>query len=72
VRGFELLKILYDRDERLGVVHAAVDEARRVLQERRAADYVGNMLWLQQLRSTEYFSRWIELKENNNNNFQKT
>jgi hypothetical protein len=38
-------------------------EAAGSVQARRERDYVGQMLWRQQLRSTEYFSRWIELKE---------
>ena len=33
------------------------------LESRRARDYVGGALWHHTLRSTEYFSRWIEMKE---------
>ena len=33
------------------------------LEARRARDYVGGALWHHTLRSTEYFSRWIEMKE---------
>ena len=29
----------------------------------RDSDYVGGALWHHTLRSTEYFSRWIEMKE---------
>ena len=62
-RGFELLRLLYERQRNLGSVHAAVAAAVAQLEQRRRHDYAGAMLWQQQLRATEYFSRWIELKE---------
>ncbi|PRW59577.1 glycosyl transferase [Chlorella sorokiniana] len=62
-RGFELLRLLYGRERNLGRVHAAVAAAQQQLEERRRQDFTGSMLWQQQLRATEYFSRWIELKE---------
>jgi len=34
-----------------------------VLTEKRNGDYTQAMLWHQSMRSTEYFSRWVELKE---------
>ena len=34
-----------------------------VLAERRKRDYTQGMLWHQSMRSTEYFSRWVEIKE---------
>lgn len=61
--GFRLLSLLYDRERNLGRVLGAVEAARRGLERRRAADFTGAMLWQTQLRATEYFSRWIELKE---------
>ena len=33
------------------------------LDDAREQDVVGQMLWSQQMRATEYFSRWIALKE---------
>jgi hypothetical protein len=33
------------------------------LPEKRQRDFMQSMVWHQSLRSTEYFSRWIELKE---------
>lgn len=33
------------------------------LAQRREKDYMSSMLWYNSIRSTEYFSRWIELKE---------
>ena len=40
-------------------------EFRSLLEElpaRRAANVVGSILWHQSMRSTDYFSRWIEAK----------
>lgn len=65
-RGFELLSLLYDRERNLQRVLAAVEGAAAAAQERRAADFTGAMLWHQQNRATEFFSRWIELKETGN------
>ncbi|KAL4429361.1 hypothetical protein ABPG77_005135 [Micractinium sp. CCAP 211/92] len=62
-RGFQLLRLLYDAERNLARVHAAVEAAAAELEARRASDFTGAMLWSQQLRATEYFSRWIELKE---------
>jgi glycosyltransferase involved in cell wall biosynthesis len=61
--GFSLLRRLYDAEGRLAAVHGAIEGALEGLEERRAQDFVGQVLWQQQVRSTEYFSRWIELKE---------
>ncbi len=47
----------------LGVVRAAVEGALGDLGARRRRDYVGAVLWQQGLRATEFFSRWVELKE---------
>ena len=62
-RGFSLLAQLYDRQANLGRVCAAVEEALAEQEQRRGQDFVGGMLWQQGQRATEYFSRWIELKE---------
>lgn len=61
--GFSLLRRLYDAEGRLAAVHSAIEGALEGLEERRAQDFVGQVLWQQQMRATEYFSRWIELKE---------
>ena len=45
------------------VLQEAFDAALADKEARRNTDYVGHMVWSQQLRATEYFSRWIELKE---------
>ncbi|KAK9812031.1 hypothetical protein WJX73_010341 [Symbiochloris irregularis] len=61
--GLQLLQQLYGKDARLQVVKEALLTALQHMEKRRSTDYVGQMLWSQQLRATEYFSRWIELKE---------
>ena len=44
-------------------VQEGIEHALQNLEELRGSDYVGSMLWMQQFKATEYFSRWIELKE---------
>ena len=61
--GLGLLRTLFDRDRNLAAVAAAMGRAVRGLEERRDADVTGAALWHQSNRSTEFFSRWIELKE---------
>ncbi len=61
-QGYRLLKTLFDRDH-----HALrFQETLRHLEENRGLNRgknkVGQILWHQSLRSTEYFSRWIEQK----------
>ena len=34
-----------------------------MLDESRREDFTGAALWHHSVRSTEYFSRWIEMKE---------
>lgn len=47
------------------LMQQAINTAAETQDNRRARDFVGQMLWSQQLRASEYFSRWIELKERN-------
>lgn len=58
-----LLRELYAKEPNLDGIRAAVQRAAEDLTVRRARDYSGAVLWQQTARSTEYFSRWIELKE---------
>lgn len=44
-------------------VKASLNETTTNLQVKRRHDYTRALLWHQFTRSTEYFSRWIELKE---------
>lgn len=61
--GQRLLATLYGADARLAAVRAAVEGALADLETRRGRDYVGAVLWQQGLRATEFFARWVELKE---------
>jgi hypothetical protein len=65
-RGFALLEELYDAQHHFDAIHSAIEKAKNELKSRRARGYVGEMLWSQQMRATEYFSRWIEGKERKN------
>ncbi|KAL7462143.1 hypothetical protein ACHAXS_002530 [Conticribra weissflogii] len=58
-----LLNGLFDRDKNLPIVDHAINHALVDIDDRRKSDLVGSLLWHQNHRSTEYFSRWIELKE---------
>jgi hypothetical protein len=62
-QGFQLLRLLYDGERNLERVQQAVAAAAGQLEERRRLDFAGAMLWQQSSRATEFFSRWIELKE---------
>ncbi|KAL4535246.1 hypothetical protein Ndes2526B_g06145 [Nannochloris sp. 'desiccata'] len=62
-RGFVLLAELYNAEHHFDAIHHAIENAKEELKSRRSRGYVGEMLWSQQMRATEYFSRWIELKE---------
>lgn len=41
----------------------AIEHSLVNLDSIRETNLLGRILWLQQNRATEYFSRWIELKE---------
>jgi O-antigen biosynthesis protein len=61
-KGRELVTELYDVAHWDSVLKTLV-EVRENLEARREADFTRAVLWQQSTRSTEYFSRWIELKE---------
>ena len=58
-----LLRKNFDADRNLYAVEQRIQEAIREKDKKRAGDHLSAMLWHQTARSTEYFSRWIELKE---------
>lgn len=45
-------------------VNDCTNKGISLLSQRRQKDHIQAILWHQSMRSTEYFSRWIELKEN--------
>jgi len=62
-RGFDLLSTLYDRQRNLSKIHQAIESRLENVDKFRESNYLGSMLWSQSMRSTEYFSKWIEEKE---------
>lgn len=63
-QGFRLLDVLYNKQRTLTTLHESL-HARydNLTLWRHSKNYIGEILWSQSMRSTEYFSRWIELKE---------
>ena len=64
-RGEERLAESFDEDRNLGVVGEALGSRAANLSADRETDFTGQALWHDSLRCTEYFSRWVELKETN-------
>ena len=54
--GYQVLRERFSFDGQRAVLLDAISRIDR------KNDLIGSMLWYHQLRSTEYFSRWIELK----------
>lgn len=61
--GRSLRQGLFEGQANLQVVRKNIDSAIADMHTKRRTNIVGSMLWHQSNRSTEYFSRWIELKE---------
>lgn len=62
-RGREILGTNFSATVSQADFGCALNEALSTLESRRARDYLGQMLWGQQYRASEYLSKWIELKE---------
>ena len=62
-QGFNLLRALYDGEKNLSQIHSAIELRLEDMDRFRESNYLGSMLWSQAMRSTEYFSKWIEEKE---------
>ena len=62
-KGVELLNSLFNKEQNLQIIDEAISDAMINLQQRRKRDITGQLMWHQSNRSTEYFSKWIELKE---------
>jgi len=60
--GRSLLKNLFGTNN-LDTLNAAITDGATNINSRRQRDYTSAMLWHSTSRSTEFFSRWIELKE---------
>lgn len=63
--GQECLKALYSATANWSVVEDGLSRVLSSLNERRQNDASRAMLWHSSNRSTEFFSRWVELKERN-------
>jgi hypothetical protein len=61
--GDRILAELFDEQNEIQPLEQVLLSAQTHLQARRATNVTGQMLWHHTARSTEYFSRWIELKE---------
>jgi glycosyltransferase involved in cell wall biosynthesis len=71
--GQRLLEQLYHGPRNWEHVQSKLEDTQENLTNRRQSDYTRAMLWHHSNRSTEYFSRWVELKEQvqrRNNNEQ--
>jgi glycosyltransferase involved in cell wall biosynthesis len=69
--GSTLINTLFPKEQNLeqlrrvteGLFEELESENENTLEHRRRSDFTGATLWHHSLRSTEYFSRWIEVKE---------
>ena len=72
-KGVELFNTLFNKEHNLSVIDEAIHNTMMNLHQRRRQDITGQLLWHQSNRSTEYFSKWIQLKEKgpNDNSLDK-
>lgn len=61
--GFTMLHKLFDQKRNFEKLDNAISYSNDLKDIRRRKDYTSALLWDQNARSTEYFSKWIELKE---------
>jgi len=61
--GTGSLRRIFDGRVNLPVVECRIRDGIADLAKQRTMDIFGSILWRDARRSTEYFSRWIELKE---------
>lgn len=62
-RGHEVLSVYFDFKTNAAGLIQAISELRERIETRRQRNFVGRILSYHALRSTKYFSKWIELKE---------
>ena len=62
-KAIDLVNILFNKEQNLLSIDEALCDSIINLEQRRDEDTIGQLLWHQNNRSTEYFSKWIELKE---------
>lgn len=61
-RGRSILEEKFSYDRNTQTLLARIEQLRGRLEEHREENFIGQMLWHHQFKSTTYFSRWIELK----------
>lgn len=64
--GFEIIDRLYNPIKNSEKFIKAILESRENLKTTRHNNFFGSILWHQSMRSTEYFSKWIEEKNKSN------
>ena len=60
--GFRLMANLFSARDNGKALLSRLEQGVAEKEANRARDFLGGMLWHHTARSTEYFSRWIELK----------
>ena len=58
-----VLRASYDEKSTLEPLEEKVNSILQNLPDQRRSNPVGRVLWHQSFRSTEYFSRWIQTKQ---------
>ena len=62
-RGVELRNELFNKEKTIPPILEAISNKCENLRTIRNEDFIGASFWHQSNRSTDFFSRWIELKE---------
>lgn len=62
-RGYSVLREYFDYRTNALELRKALNDLAQNLSSRRERNFVGKILQHQSMRSTKYFSKWIELKE---------
>lgn len=61
--GLSLLQQLFDRQQHSATLCAILNRMLSNVAAYRDSDVIGQLLWHQQLRSTEYFSKYVATKQ---------
>ena len=61
-KGSQIIRELYNKGQNVAAFLKSLEDAIENRNQRRLRNFVGTMLWHHQHRSTEFFSRWIEVK----------
>lgn len=61
-KAIKIINSLFNLDKNHKSFISAIESAINNISENRQRNFIGQILWHQQHRSTEFFSRWIEVK----------